>query len=356
MFASVAASAVPHVLSHIPDPGLSYDEVLDQVTKRADLALPDQVLPLSRLHATPEGTIEVPGLSQLGLTVWSRRQLATLLGIRWDRWFASELVAPADRAEEINRRFRASGETWKIRARRPAHDEPSAGYAVLRAFVSPTYAPIDDLHVFETLGTVLAGQLDGIRFVRQDVTAESSQYAAVSMDEVDLGVGKTDRHRNGFLLANSEVGSRSLTFFSWIWRLVCTNGLVAPVSRLLRLVHRSRKEGVLRARFTEAVNLLPEGWRRTEMVLRQARQDQESDPGMALEVLVESYPELRPIAQTVYDAYEAEPEPTRFGIVQALTRAARGLPPERRLEVEELAGLVAAGRPAAPSAPEEVSF
>ncbi|MBN2559482.1 MAG: DUF932 domain-containing protein [Phycisphaerae bacterium] len=353
MFASAAASAVPHVLSHIPDPGLTYEEVLDRVTKRADLALPDQVLPLSRLHATPEGTIEVPGLGRLGLTVWSRRQLASLLGIRWDRWFASELVAPADRAEEINRRFRASGETWKIRARRPATDEMPGDYSVLRAFVSPTYAPIDDLPVFETLGTVLAGQLDGIRFVRQDVTAESNQYAAVSLDEVDLGIAKSDRHRNGFLLANSEVGARSLTFLAWIWRLVCTNGLVAPVSRLLRLIHRSRKHGVLQARFAEAVKLLPESWQRTEVILRRARQDTESHPEVALQVLVESHPELRPIAETVHDAYEADPEPTRFGIVQALTRAAQGLPPERRLEVEELAGLVAAGPPVPPSREEE---
>lgn len=346
MFASTADSAVPRVLSHIPDPGLTFEDVLDRVTKRSDLALPDLVLQLSQLHACHDGSIEAPGLDRLSLTTWSRRQLANLLGIRWDRWFASELVAPADRAEEINRRFRASGEALKIRASRLAPEESSRGHAVLRAFVSPTYAPIDDLQILETLGTVLAGQIDTIRFVRADVTAESSQYAAVSLDEADLGVGKSDRHRNGFVLANSEVGSRSLAFLSWVWRVVCSNGLVAPVSRLLRLIHRSRKGGVLQARFAEAVKLLPETWKRTEMVLRRARQDQESDPGMALQVLVESHPELRPIADTVYDAYDADPEPNRFGVVQALTRAAQGLPPERRLEVEEFAGLVAAGAPA----------
>jgi len=345
MFASVVPSAVPHVLSHIPEPGLSYDEVLEQVTKRADLALPDQVVPLSQLRATNDGLIEVPGLGSLDLTVWSRRQLASLLGIRWDRWFASEIIAPADRAPEINRRFHASGETWKIRARRPTSDGSSAGSGVLRAFVSPTYTPIDDLHVFETLGVVLAGQLDGIRFARTDVTAESSQYAAVSLDEVDLGVGKADRHRNGFLLANSEVGSRALAFLSWIWRLVCTNGLVAPESRLLRLIHRRRRNGVLQARVAEAMKLLPETWKRTETVLRRARQDRENDPGAALQVLVESHPQLRPIAGTVHDAYEADPEPTRFGIVQALTRAAQGLSPERRLEVEKIAGTIVARAP-----------
>jgi hypothetical protein len=342
MFASTFDSTVPRALSHIPDPGLTFEDVLDRVTKRSDLALPDQILPLLQLHACHDGSIEVPGLDQLSLTTWSRRQLANLLGIRWDRWFASELVAPADRAEEINRRFRASSGTLKIRASRNASEDSSSGYAVLRAFVSPTYTPIDDLRLFETVGSVLAGQLDDFRFVRLDITAESSQYAAVSLDEVDLGVVKSDRHRNGFLLANSEVGSRSLAFITWIWRLVCTNGLVAPESRLLRLIHRSRKEGLLVSRFAEAVKLMPERWKRTENLLRRARQETESDPGMALEVLIESHPELRPITQAIHDAYEADPEPTRFGIVQALTRAAQTTSPEQRLIVEEIAGEIAA--------------
>jgi hypothetical protein len=344
MFASTVDSTVPRALSHIPDPGLTFEDVLDRVTKRSDLALPDHVLPLSQLHACHDGSIEVPGLDRLSLTTWSRRQLANLLGIRWDRWFASELVAPADRAEEINRRFRASGGTLKIRASRHASEDSSSGYAVLRAFVSPTYAPIDDLQLFETVGTVLDGQLDDFRFVRLDITAESSQYAAVSLDEVDLGVGKSDRHRNGFLLANSEVGSRSLTFLAWIWRLVCTNGLVAPESRHLRLIHRSRKAGVLVSRFAEAVKLMPARWKRTETILRRARQDPESDPTATLQALIESHPQLRPISESVFAAYNADPEPTRFGIVQALTRAAQGHSPERRLEVEEIAGRVAAGR------------
>jgi len=96
------------------------------------------------------------------------------------------------------------------------------------------------------------------------------------------------------------------------------------------------------ARFGEAVKLLPESWKRTETLLRRARQHTEPDPEMALKPLVESHPELRPLSETVYDAYAADPEPTRFGIVQALTRAAQGLSPERRLEVEEVAGRIAA--------------
>ena len=351
MFASAVPSVSPQVLSHPHPNEQTFDEVFDKVASQADLALPDQVLPLSRLRATDDGFIHAPGLGQLSLTTWSRRQLANLMGIRWDRWFASDLVVPADRAEEINRRFRASENAWKIRARRWAPAAPAAGDAVLRAFVSPTYAPIDDLPVFETLRRVLPGEVDGFRFVRLDLTPQSSQYAVVSLAEVDLGVRGPDRHRNGFLIANSEVGARSLSILTWIWRLVCTNGMVAAASQLFRMIHRRRKEGFIDGRIAEAFKLLPEKWERAASTLRRARQDTVEDPGAALQVLLESNPQLRPMSQAVYDAFEAEPEPNRFGIVQALTRAAQRFTPEQRLMMEEFAGQVAAR-----AAKSEVSF
>jgi hypothetical protein len=342
MFADVVPTVSPQVLSHPRVNERTFEEAHAKVTAMSDLALPDQVLSLSHLHATFDGHIEAPGVGQLSLTVWSRRQLANLLGIRWDKWFASELVAPADRAEEINRRFQRSGDTLKIRSRRFAPDEPAKGNAVLRAFVSPTYAPIDDHQVFETLGRVLTGQLDDLRFVRMDTTPQSSQYAVVSLVEVDLGVNRPDHHRNGFLIANSEVGARSLSILTWIWRLVCTNGLVAPAAQLFRMIHRRRKDESLDGRLAGAFKLLPGKWQRAEAILRRTRQDALEDPGAALQVLLETTPNLRPMSQAVYGAFEEDPEPNRFGIIQALTRAARRFAPEQRLMMEEIAGDVAA--------------
>jgi hypothetical protein len=345
MFTDAAQSLSPPVLFHSHTDEQTFDEVFDKVTSQADMALPDQVLPLSRLRATNDGFIDAPGLGQLSLTTWSRQQLANILGIRWDRWFSSDLVAPADRAGEINRRFQRSNGTWKIRARRWAADEPATGDAVLRAFVSPTYAPIDDLSVFETLRRVLPGQVEDFRFVRLDLTPQSSQYAVVSLAEVDLGVRGPDRHRNGFLIANSEVGSRSLSILTWIWRLVCTNGMVAAASQLFRMVHRRRKNESLDGRLAEAFKLLPEKWEQAASTLRRARQDAFEDTSAALpalQVLLENNPQLHPMSQAIYEAFEEDPEPNRFGIVQAFTRAAQRFTPERRLMLEEFAGNVAA--------------
>jgi hypothetical protein len=346
MFAATEDRSVPLVvLSTTPLSGQTFEGVVGKVIARSVLTLPDQVLPISRLRATDDGFIEVPGVGMTSLTQWSRRQLAGILGIRWDRWFSEDLVVPADRAAEINLRFSRSSESLKIRTRRWAVDEEAKGEAVLRAFVSPTYTPIDDLRVFEALKSALGDRLHELRFVRLDVTDESSQYAAVNREEVDLGIAKPDRHRNGFLIANSETGSRSLTLLVWIWRLVCTNGLVAPESSIFRMVHRRQKDSAIEEKLGRAVRLLPEYWQRSERTLRSARRDPVADPHAALEVMVTAHPQLRPISDSVYEAYEQDPEPNRFGIVQAITRAAQRLRPEDRLTVEEFAGRIAAQAP-----------
>jgi hypothetical protein len=342
MFAPTEVRSVPTAaLSTTPLSGQTFDTVMGTVSANSGLALPDHVLPISQLRATDDGFIEVPGVGVTSLTQWSRRQLAGILGVRWDRWFSEDLVVPADRAAEINLRFQRSSKSLKIRTRRWSADEEAKGEAVLRAFVSPTYAPIDDLCVFEALKAALGGRLQEFRFVRLDVTDESSQYAAVNREDVDLGIAKPDHHRNGFLIANSETGSRSLTLLVWIWRLVCTNGLIAPESSVFRMIHRRQKTGIMQEKLARAVRLLPEYWQRGERTLRSARQVLVEDPHAALEVMVTAHPQLRPISDSVHEAYDQDPEPNRFGLIQAITRAAQTLRPEDRLTMEEFAGRIA---------------
>jgi hypothetical protein len=50
----------------------------------------------------------------------------------------------------------------------------------------------------------------------------------------------------------------------WIWRLVCTNSLVAPESNVFRMFHRRQKDDVMREKLGRAVRLLPEYWQRTD--------------------------------------------------------------------------------------------
>ena len=85
----------------------------------------------------------VPGLGTFSFTDWSRRQCATLLGVKFDRWF--ENASQAERSDEMNRRLRrASGE---VRVRTTKDGEADGTDGTLRAFVTPTYSPIADSHL-----------------------------------------------------------------------------------------------------------------------------------------------------------------------------------------------------------------
>lgn len=345
MSALAVREDVPPIQPAQPEAGQPFGETLEAVRDRASLELPDQTVPVAALEATHDGLMDVPGLGRLAFTTWSRRQLANLLGIRWDTWFSEEVIVPADRALEINRRLRASSGTLKVRARHYAQGEAANADAVLRAFVTPTYEPISDLEVFLALGQALAGRLDGFRFVRSQVTAESSQYAAASLEALDFGIRTADLHRPGFVIANSDVGSRSLLVWAWTYRLRCSNGLVVPDSAACRMVHRRRRDGLLAERLSRAVRLIPEHWSRSAALIRAARREPIADIQAAFEIAIRAERELRPISKAVLAAYEAEPEPTRFGLIQAITRAAQELGPERRLAVEEYAGRLLASLP-----------
>ncbi len=337
MIASVPSNAAlpaPRVVR-----GQTFDEVRSDVSTRADLAFPDAVIPLSRLSMTDEGLLDVPLRGALAMTPWSRQQLARMLGIRWQRWFDGNLVSPEEQAEEIDRRLQRSTGEWKIRARRYAPNEEVEGDGVLRAFVGAGYTPIDDERVFNRLGRVLGPRTETLRFARAEITDRGSYYVAVNADDVDLGNGIPDLHRMGWHLVNSEVGAAALRIFEYVLRLVCTNGLVMRVAQeLFSRVHRATQDESIDRDLAYAMTLLPERWEASTRALRAARHDRVIDPEESLRHLFADRAEVRSHADAVLAAYREEPEPTRFGLVQAITRAAQAAGAEHRLALEALAG------------------
>lgn len=335
--------SVPELVPPRPR-GSSFDEIHAEAVARDDLAYPDAVLPLARLRATPEGRVEVPGIGRLSLTDWSRNQLSRMLGVRWERWFDEALVSPDERADELNRRLQRHQGDWKIRARRFAPGETPESDGVLRAFVSPTYAPIDDARVFDRLGAVLGSRTADFRFMRTSLTAATSQYVAVAGAEFNLGVRTFDPHLNGILIANSEVGARALTVVVYLVRLVCTNGMVAHDCDRFHRVHRAAKDDALEAALGGFLAKLPGNWTTAASTLRAARNLALPEPERTIEEMLGEAKDLRRHRETVLMAYRQEPEPNLFGILQAITRAAQALPPEGRLELERFAGRLLAER------------
>jgi hypothetical protein len=298
---------------------------------------PDVVLPLASLRLRTTGTVEVPRLGFFGFTDWSRRQCAALLGIRWDRWF--ENATDVERADEMNRRFARAASTVRLRTSRTMNGGGSHG--TLRAFVTAGYSPVPDSQLARMLATVLEPADPELRLVRSDITDRTVSYV-VKVGEAFRcgGPGEVGDVWGGLLVRNSGVGFASLLISLHLTRLVCKNGMTAPLpdAVLVRRRHRAIDDGKLRELLSTQLQRLPERLNHGATLLSDARQRPVTDVQMAVRsVLADAALPARHLP-AVLAAYDREPEPTAFGIAQAFTRAAQDQTPEIRLDFEQAAG------------------
>ncbi len=316
--------------------GASFDEVHERVALRASRMLPDATVHVADLVFTPDGHVEVPGVGPHTMTPLARRQLAGMVGIRWERWFQS--ASPDERAEELNRRLkRTPGET-KLRAWR---DETGATAGTLRAILRPNYAPIDDLRIFETLRANMGALLAEYVFQRVEPGEETSQYAAVLRGVRTL---RGDDLAPGWSLRTSEVGEAPLSLDDYVLRLICENGLMIAVGgkRSLYRRHRATDDDHLAAAFVLALGRLPGRFERALELMAIAMDVVVEHPD---EVVAELLAELpRALVEETQRAALAEAPITRFGLLNVVTRIAHttNTDPEVRFAMESAAGTLLA--------------
>jgi hypothetical protein len=322
----------------IPERPRTLDNLTEELRAHEALEEPDIVVPLNELRMTAGGHIEAPGTRALDLTDWSRGQLSTLLGVKWDRWF--QTADGAERAEEVNRRLSRTSRSIRLRTRRHPGAKPSAPH-VLSALVSPAYAPVSDVRVANILETVLAGSGNEIRVLRHEVTDRSTNYV--------LGIGCPHSRANsrnvgdvwgGLLVRNSGVGFASLSISMHLVRLLCTNGMAAPIpdAMLVRRTHRGIDEQKLIAVLAAQVTCLPARLREGIDLLGEAdRIEVDGIPSVVEGILREEKLPLR-LMPDILSAWDREPRHTAFGVSQAITLAAHDASPEMRFELERAAG------------------
>ncbi|MCC7539356.1 MAG: hypothetical protein IT379_24240 [Deltaproteobacteria bacterium] len=316
--------------------GKTFDEIQQIVATRAAKNLPDVVVPLAEVAMLVSGSLVLPDRRAVAMTPWSQRQLASLLGVRWDRWF--EMATPEERADEVNRRLRRMPVERKLRLTR---DTSEVNDGVIRAFLGPGFTPIDDHRVIEAISATV--RLDEFRFVRIDVTDRTSQYAAVSAEAIELGTGgKSDLMLPGFQIRNSEVGFAALTVDCWMWRLHCSNGLILPVGgrRLLYRTHRAIADEKLAAVLVIALAKVPRTWSSAAETLRRAKSTTVEDVGGMVDRILDDPLVPRSLAKVAREVVLADEDRTRFGVAQAITSVAhvQNHDPEVRFTLERLAG------------------
>lgn len=330
------------VLGREPRSPRTLPELLAMFEEAEERENPDVVLSLNALTVNERGLVEVPRQGAFDFTDWSRRQCASLLGLKWDRWF--ENASGAERSEELNRRLRRATSSVRLRTSRPGEGvsdiDPHAS-GVLRAFVSPGYSAVRDSVLARRLVTALAGNEDEFRLTRWNLTDRTATYVVrLGHAYRKGGAGNVGDVWGGVLVRNSGVGFASLLLTLHLTRLVCLNGMVAPLpdATLMRRRHRGIEEGnvakLLDAKLHDLPGRLLEGQRRLERAEQVGVDDIE---GTLRVFLVEAKLPQR-LLPPILAAYAKEPLPTAFGISQAVTLAAQALPPEERLDLEEAAG------------------
>lgn len=353
-------SAVPSVslaVASLPSPppppppttlrGRSFADVYQSVMQRSGEMLPDQVVHVADLRMTPEGNITLPGALSYRINDHAKRQISSLLGLRWEKWFGS--ASGEERAEEVNRRFQRTPGEKKIRA---WVDRDGQADGVARAFLAPTFTPIDDARLFDRMNTMLRGLLDEYRFTAVQFTDSTTHYTAVHTEAFDLD---GDLLHPGFHLRNSEVGASALSLDDHWLRLVCLNGLMVRVGgkRSLYRTHRAIEDDQLAAALVIAVGRLPERWAPAFAWMQSAKRTFVPHPDDAVAAILGDSAEVpKGLLEEAQRVVLRDGDLTRFGVVQAITLVAHqtNKDPDVRFAMERLAGDYLAATPANPAA------
>ena len=317
--------------------GRSFASVHEEVMQRADDMLPDRVVHVADLKLTPEGHVELPGGVRYRINPHARRQISSLLGLRWDTWFKS--ASGEERAEEVNRRFARIPGQLKVRA---WNDTTNEATGIARAFLAPTFTPIDDARIFERMHTMMRGLVEEYRFNAVVFTDTTTHYTAVHAEGFDLD-GQGDVLHPGFHLRNSEVGASALSLDDHWLRLVCTNGLMVRVGgkRSLYRTHRAIENDQLAAALVIAVGRLPERWQVAFAWMQSAKRITVPHPDDAVAAILGDSAEVpKGLMEEAQRVVLREGDLTRFGVVQAITFVAHTTNKDAdvRFAMERLAG------------------
>ena len=338
------APAPPPPPPTTPVKGRSFMSVYEEVMQRADDMLPDRVVHVADLRMNNAGNLVLPGGAEYQVNDWARKQLSSMLGLRWQKWFES--ASGEERAEEINRRFsRIPGEK-KIRAWR-SHDGRADGIA--RAVLASGFSPIDEHRIFERLHTMMRGLVEDYRFTTVQFTEATSHFAAVRSEAMSID---GDVLYPGFNLRSSSTGGSALSLDDYFMRLACLNGLMLRVGgrRSLYRTHRTIEDDQLAAALVIAIGRLPERWATAFSWMQSAKRIAVPHPDDAVAAILDSAEVPKALLEEAQRVVlrESVGLSTRYDVVQAITLVAHttNTDPDVRMAMERLAGDYLAATPA----------
>jgi hypothetical protein len=202
----------------------------------------------------------------------------------------------------------------------------------IRAFLSADYTPYDNKQIAETVQSLLG---NGAITIKDFILEETNLYLKLVSEEI---VDRAADLKAGIIIGNSEVGLGSVSVEPFVFRKPCTNDLIVSQEKSFRHAHIHFTAHEFSCRMGEAIGI---GFQVANDVLDsflKTRREPIPDPLEVIRKLAVERQMSQKFTDQVMSGYLAEPEASRFGVINAFTRAAQGLAPIQRIEMERFAG------------------
>jgi hypothetical protein len=157
-------------------------------------------------------------LKKLNVGDIAHRQIGAKLNIPAKYYAKMQTEYPELLAENVNAWFGKEPKVGMIRTL----------YGSARAFLSNRYRRIDNMEIALAVIPLLKGT-PGLRIASCELT-EQKMYIKAINERLETEVTKGDIVQSGVVITNSEVGLGSVMVSPLIYRLVCTNGMIAADS------------------------------------------------------------------------------------------------------------------------------
>ena len=167
------------------------------------------------------GGLEILDIGGFSLTDHAHNQIAQRVQIPQKYYDRMRQEAPELLSNNVNHWFQENPEPRLIRTMN--------GKA--RAFLSNRYRVLDNYDLLQSIVPKLRDV--GCKPESMDIT-ERKLYLKCLFPKIEMEVSVGDVVQAGIVISNSEVGLGSLRIEPLIYRLVCTNGLIAPDGGLVK--------------------------------------------------------------------------------------------------------------------------
>jgi len=296
----------------------------------------DEIVDFSQLRMSRATTItSLSNHEEFSLTDWGTQTLCTKLGIPYEYY---KKCNESQRQYNVNSWLEQVKKDSNVMLRlRQQNEKPSQ----IRGIVSTKYSKINNLTVAQAAHDYfeLHNERYSIDFFHED--GDNLNMRLCMEDKVtQIGYtpkGDRDIHKVAVHIRNSEVAKSGVSVIPMVYRLVCTNGLMAwaPAGQIYNQRHIHIEEEKLREDVVAAIAGAVEHGDATIKILENAKTITVQNPYQEIEKIATRNKYSDKFTKAVKEAYENENDGKLFYLVQAFTDAAKTLSDDARLKVEK---------------------